>query len=344
MLTVTVSRPVSGLALFLFVRGAEVCREESREDSVWPAIRSIIPKSSELRRRLFLSNGQPAPLAKDLITVAARRLRLRHAMDIEGTQQWFVTIKLQFGFTRRGAEKRLAEWLVNLGRPRAVQYLAGEAEFPELRSESFQSLWKVLRQYRRGLIKGVEVRKTLQRNPWIKSHWVHDLLKEAKARIATLGTESGISLEQTEVHEEEAAAEEFCPVVGVALEWFPGTTPRFRIQLDRTAIEDQVADPHVTELDFYVDGNRLCRWLRQQGGSWAGADSICAEPNNKRARPNLSPRTFLVQTGSGEPLVEWGLCQFRSVGGGAGLRSGKGEDAQGRFGMDTTESALRNRL
>ena len=61
----------------------------------------------------------------------------------------------------------------------------------------------------------------------------------------------------------------------------------------------------MAELDFYVDGNRLCRWLRQQGGSWAGADSICAEPNNKRARPNLSPRTFLVQTGSGEPLVEW---------------------------------------
>ena len=95
-------------------------------------------------------------------------------MDIEGTQQWFVTIKLQFGFTRRGAKNRLAEWLVGLGRPIAVEYLNGEPEFPELSSSSFQSLWRVLRQYRQDLIEEVEARNTLQQNPWIKPHWIHD--------------------------------------------------------------------------------------------------------------------------------------------------------------------------
>ncbi|MFQ5330396.1 MAG: hypothetical protein ACE5D4_10465, partial [Thermodesulfobacteriota bacterium] len=147
----------------LICAGAEICREESREDSVWPAMRSILQEFHALRDELFLSNGQPSPLTKDFISDAVRALNLRNAMDIEGTQQWFVTIKLQFGFTYRGAKNRLAEWLVNLGRPHAVQYLDGESESSGLTSESFQSLWRALTQYRRGLILETEARTTLQR-------------------------------------------------------------------------------------------------------------------------------------------------------------------------------------
>ena len=48
--------------------GVEVCREESRENSVWPAIQSILPESRALQHELFLSNGQPSSLATDAIT------------------------------------------------------------------------------------------------------------------------------------------------------------------------------------------------------------------------------------------------------------------------------------
>ncbi|MCK4394926.1 hypothetical protein KAX17_18670, partial [Candidatus Bipolaricaulota bacterium] len=284
--------------------GAEVCREESREDSVWPAIRSILPESHALRHELFLSNGQPSPLTKDAIADAVRILNLRNAMDIEGTQQWFVTIKLQFGFTYRGAKNRLAEWLVSLGRPHAVQYLNGESEFSELASESFKSLWRVLTQYRRGLIEETEVRTTLQRNSWVKAHWIDDLLKEAKAKIATLGTRERHE-EEAETYEEEVSEEELCPIVGIALEWIPNTAPRFRFQLDRQAIEDEVVGADLGELDFYVDGRRLCRWLCQRDGSWAGVDHIYAEPNKYSEQPNLNPRTLVVQSSSGESLLEW---------------------------------------
>ena len=101
--TFVTSRQMLG-ALLICV-GAEICREESREDSVWPAIRRILPKSHALQGELFMSNGQPTPLTKTVIADAARALNLRNAMDIEGTQQWFVTIKLQFGFTWRGSKK-----------------------------------------------------------------------------------------------------------------------------------------------------------------------------------------------------------------------------------------------
>jgi len=292
-------------ASLLICAGAEVCREESKEDSVWPAIRSILPESHALRHELFLSNGQPSSLTKDAIADAVRVLNLRHAMDIEGTQQWFVTIKLQFGFTYRGANNRLAEWLVSLGRPHAVQYLNGESEFPELISESFQSLWRALTQYRRGLIEETEVRTTLERNPWIKAHWIDDLLNEAKARIATLGTREGQAAE-TETYEEEVSGEEICPIAGIVLKWIPNTVPRFRFQLDHQAIEDEVVGANLGDfLDFYVDGRKLHRWLRQRDGSWAGVDYIYAEPYKHGEQPNLNPRTLVVQSSSGESLLEW---------------------------------------
>ncbi|MFQ5885424.1 MAG: hypothetical protein ACE5IO_10040, partial [Thermoplasmata archaeon] len=293
----------------LICAGTEVCREERNEDSVWPAIRKILPESHALRQKLFLANGQPTSLTRDIIEDAVRALNLRHVMDIEGTQQWFVTIKLQFGFTYRGAKNRLAEWLVNIGRPVAVRYLLNEeSEFPELTSESFQSLWRALTQYRRGLIEEVEVRATLQRNPWIKAHWINDLLEEAKARIATLGTGEW-KAEETGMYEEEVSEEELCPIAGIALEWSQGTAPRLRFQLDRQAIEDEVAGTDVKELDFYVDSKKLSRWLRQRDGSWAGDEYIHAEPDKSKQQPNLSPHTLVVRSISGETLVEWDIAE-----------------------------------
>lgn len=292
------------LGSLLICVGAETCRQESREDSVWPAIRNILPKSHALRSKLFLLNGQPSPLTKEVIVDAVHALNLRNAMDIEGTQQWFTTIKLQFGFTFRGAKNRLAEWLVNLGRPHAVQYLDGESEFSDLTSESFRSLWRVLKQFRRGLISETEVLSTLQRSPWIKIHWIDDLLREAKARISTLGTGEQPTV-AIQAYEEEVSAEELSPIKDVALEWPMAKEPRLRITLDRQAIENEVSGTNLGELDFYVDGRKLCRWIRQREESWAGTEHIYAEPEKDRHQPNLRPLVLTVQCEAGETFEEW---------------------------------------
>jgi len=290
----------------LICAGAEVCREESREDSVWPAVRSILPDSHPLRDALFLLNGQPSPLTKDIITDAVRALNLRHAMDIEGTQQWFVTFKLQFGFTYRGAKNRLAEWLVNLGQPHAIQYLRSETEVLDLASDSFQSLWRALTQFRRGLILEAEVRDTLQCNPWMKAHWIDDLLKEAKAKITTLGI-GDWQPEEIWASDIELSVEDLCPIKDVALVWPQGRTPRFRFQLDREKIEGEVYDTQLAELDFYIDGKKITRWLRQKDGTWAGENAIYAEPDKYKDNPNLRPGTLTIISSSGESLLEWDL-------------------------------------
>jgi len=130
------------------------------------------------------------------------------------------------------------------------------------------------------------------------------LLKEAKARITTLGV-GDWQAEETKEFDEEISEEEVCPIRDIALDWLQGTTPRLKIFLDRDVIENEVHSTDEGELDFEVDGRRLTRWFRQSDGSWAGNDHIYAEPDKQRENPNLSPRTFRVLFGSGESLLEW---------------------------------------
>jgi hypothetical protein len=108
------------------------------------------------------------------------------------------------------------------------------------------------------------------------------------------------------MHEEEVSEEDLCPIASIALEWVPNTAPRFRFQLDRQVIQDEVVGGDLVDfLDFFVDGKKLCRWLRQEDGSWAGVDHIYAEPDKDKERPNLNPRALVVQLSSGESLLEW---------------------------------------
>ena len=290
----------------LVCAGAETCRRESNEDSVWPAVRGILPSSHALQRELFLSNGQPSSITKLLIEDAVRALNLRHAMDIEGTQKWFITLKLQFGFTYRGAKNRLAEWLVNIGRPHAAQYLNGESELSSLTSQSFKSLWRALTQYRRGLISETEIRSTLELSPWVHPQWIDTLLKEAKARLETLGIGDWHDQDDGATPESDIE-DDLCPITQVTLHWPCGTTPRLRFELDRQVIQNLLQDSEVTELDFYIDGRKIARWLRQEDRSWSGVESLYGEPDNQARNPNLRPQLLTVRPRSGETLIEWDL-------------------------------------
>lgn len=285
--------------------GSEVCREENREDSVWPKIRCILPKSSLLQKELFLVNGQPSMLTKEMIIDAVRALNLRHAMDLEGTQQWFITIKLQFGFTFLGAKNRLAEWLVNLGRPHAVQYLNGDVPTEELPSSSFKSLWQALTQYRRGLIGEEEAREVVKSSPWVRSSWVDEILRESTSRIESLGVGDwdaegrapiGDVIEETLFH----------PVTHVHLDWPSGGEPRVALTLDKSSIEEQAVAP---EIDIFVDNKRICRWLRQSNDTYSGNPSFFSEPDSNKKSPNLTPKTLTLSSRAGDYVVECDLAE-----------------------------------
>ena len=129
--------------------------------------------------RLLYVNGQPTRSFRDALETAARWLNLRHVFGIEGLQNWFDTVYLQFGFTYRGFIRRLPEWLVGQGRTQAIQHLLDG----QMQSESFCALWDALRNFRRNNIKLEQLKTILGKNPWVLPEWSDELAIQATTRI-----------------------------------------------------------------------------------------------------------------------------------------------------------------
>jgi len=300
--------PRDKFAALLIVLGAERCRRTASEDYVWPVVRKLLPSDHPLTAELFLSNGQPSYLCRLAIDEAAHGLNLRNAMDIEGTQQWFMTIKLQFGFTYRGAKRRLAEWLVGLGAPLSVQYLSGLVGTTELMSTTFLNTWRTLRQYRREVISEEDARDALAKSPWVKEDWLSDLLVEARTHVAA--DRGDWDPEVSRSDSMASTPEERGPLERIALSWPTGGSPRITFRLDREAVAEQCRSAQCSELDFYVDGQYTRRWVLQSDGSWDGPESIPAEPGTNPERPNLAPKTLSVRSGNGDVIQQWDLADF----------------------------------
>jgi hypothetical protein len=165
-----------GLVFLCFA--AEIARRFAGEGEVW----SVISKccNERTRRLLFLANNQPRQDLKDALEVAARCYELRHVFGTSGVQNWYQTIYLQFGFTKKGFSKRLPEWLVGQPAPEAVAALRDDEG---LRSQSFRELWCALREYRRNNLSEQSIRERLTKSPWILPAWIDDLMKAARQRM-----------------------------------------------------------------------------------------------------------------------------------------------------------------
>lgn len=173
-LTCTYSAALGSL-LLLFA--AETARRKATEGFLW----SIFQQESFLKSttHILYAGGQPTRIHKDALEAAARWLNLRHVFGIEGLQNWFDTVYLQFGFTYRGFLRRLPEWLVGQGRTQAIQHLLDGS----MKSETFRTLWDSLRNFRRKNIKAEQMRSRLASNPWILPEWIDEVLTQATARI-----------------------------------------------------------------------------------------------------------------------------------------------------------------
>lgn len=162
-------------ALFLIV-AAEVCRDISNEEAVWPAVTTVLKANKTGFSALFAA-GQPTTACKKAIAAGANKLNLRNLVDRHGSQEYFDTLKLQFGFTLKGAVRKLPDWLGGAGSPIAVKILSGdEPEYSDLKSSSFTKLWKTLRDFRSNRISEEYTTAILQSSPWIRHHWTAELL------------------------------------------------------------------------------------------------------------------------------------------------------------------------
>lgn len=166
----------------LLLLASESARRTAGEGVVWAAVRGRFSESS---RNVLFVQGQPRGLFKTAIEATARKLDLRHVFGIEGTQNYYLSVYLQFGFTQKGME-RLAHWLAGQPSTQANMYLLGDYG-PQMASKSFVRLWDALRNYRKNNITEAQSRQVLSSSPWVLPDWTDELLKQAR-RHRELGT------------------------------------------------------------------------------------------------------------------------------------------------------------
>jgi hypothetical protein len=175
------SREMFG-ALFLIL-ASEIARDHCSEETLWPSIAERF-LTNKITHSVLFANDQPTELCKIAMAAGVRKLRLRNLIDRSDKQEYFDTIKLQIGFTFKGALRRLPDWLDGLGSTTAVQVLNGVADTAspdhETPSPSFQRLWTALREFRSERVSHFAASQRLYESPWIRAAWVDQLLEVAK--------------------------------------------------------------------------------------------------------------------------------------------------------------------
>lgn len=282
------SREMFG-ALFLIL-ASELCREMSTEDSVWPTVAGVM-KSDRLSFSTLFVAGQPTEACKAAMAAGARRLGLRNLIDRRGTQEYFDTLKLQFGFTFKGSQKRLADWLDGLPCPMAVDILrSADPEYPDLGSVTFQETWRTLLDFRKKRIPESRAVHNLQASPWVRPSWIVELLRVLATKPARTAS-SVCSLNQQ--------MDEICEPV---LSWQYPSKPRLFLRLNEEKVRDILTGCDCAV--FSVDGRVVGRWIAQSQDQWTGTRELPSEPDSLKGKPNLRPKLLFITTDEGKPLAE----------------------------------------
>ena len=236
--------------MFLLL-ASEAARREASEGRVWSAVHQQFPGSAG--QVLFLQ-GQPRESLKDAMEVSARKLSLRHVYGLEGTQEYYIGVYLQFGFTRKGMA-RLAHRLAGQGMSESVQYLTG-AGGDSLRSASFVELWDALKNFRRNNITQDQARALVAASPWTLSAWTDELLKQARERLE-LGTSGDAQTTETE-----QVSPKFLSLP--RLRWHMPLAPEFVSHVENLADFELTSDRYLIK----SDSTTLARLFRSNDGSY----------------------------------------------------------------------------
>lgn len=253
------------LLLFFF---AEVARRKANERHLWSTVNRGY--FTERTNAVLFIQGYPTHSHQVALERAARWLNLRHVFGIEGLQNWYDTVYLQFGFTEQGFKARLPEWLAGQGQTQAIQRL-GEFNGP-LHSTSFQTLWSALLNFRRSNITETQIKALLKRNPWILPTWIEgqDLLHQARAR-SYLGTATESSPPATDEKEE-------LPFLSQPLlRWEPPQQPRFTSEIINLAKLDLTEQRY----EIILAGQRCGSVQRQIDGSYQASPTELTLPSTQ---------------------------------------------------------------
>lgn len=275
-----------GLLLMLWI--SEHARRLAEEGNLWRWIpQEALPATAA---KVLFAQKQPSATLKELLEMAARRFNLRHVFGRAGAQQWIDTIFLQFGFTRRGIERRLPEWLAGQTPTLAIEQLLAK----ETGSSSFRNCWETLCQYRRNEITLERATRNLRTMPWLLPEWTARALEIAREPVARTILPAQSSQAEAEIAEDTFLSEPL-------LRWEPPAAPYFLcrlIRLDLLGLTEDVY--HVT-----VNSRIQTQLLRQTDGSYVSSDGDEIKLSCETARVAVQLVDGPGQIAAAEDLELW---------------------------------------
>jgi hypothetical protein len=154
----TVPTARAAMGLFILTAFAFVAREHASQGTLWPFVKEHLPTKlgfhPSVLAALFDGGEKPSPceFVKSLLRTAVQHFPVKNAIDIEGKQQWYLTVHLQYGFSDKHFEEAGDRWLAGVGLPHSVELLLGHARFEgvDLASDRFRRFWNVLRAFHYG--------------------------------------------------------------------------------------------------------------------------------------------------------------------------------------------------
>ena len=165
------------LGCILLLQISQTGRRYAIEGELWSSVFRSVPWHPETKKFLF-NGSQPNSRHRRMLESAAVELDLRRAFGEDSAQEWYQSIFLQFGFSRRGIERQLSHWIVGQHVPITILRLRDD---PRHQSELFASLWNVMVGYRHGTETQGELHRLLKTSPWVLPEW-HEVITQACRR------------------------------------------------------------------------------------------------------------------------------------------------------------------
>lgn len=250
----------TGLLLLLFT--AEVGRREAVSSMLWPFVRRRL--GNDARRVIFQGEQSINQRFKDLIESTCRKFNLRHVLGHEGTQSYYITMTLQYGFALSHL-RSLPLMLTGHKNLRAFDFLLGAHST----SESFRCLFHTLRDYRFNRISGDKAARILNVNPWVLPERTEDVLDAAKSvedledKLSTTDVpQPPITAEDDEQH--------VLLIDKPRLRWDSAALPFFECSLHQLDLIELIDDRY----DLFVGERHLGPLLRDANGSYRGPEEI----------------------------------------------------------------------
>jgi hypothetical protein len=265
------------LGAVLLLLESELARRHASEGMLWSAIHQQIAWMTDANRFLF-NHRQPNSRHKALLEAAARELGLRCAFGEDSAQEWYQSVFLQFGFSKKSFESRLPEWLIGQNTPVSVTRLLGSDT--RYASDSFATLWRALREYRQGSLDRSGLKTVLESSPWVLQEWHESLLRLARAESGASNTADGQSRLPSPDNEDPLPVDSTVP----PLERRFLSEPRLRLsnQILQFTCNVEVTDSLELEddADVVINGQVQSRLILQADGSFDATPSEIVIPTS----------------------------------------------------------------